>query len=167
MANSEPITPDSVKRITTINALGTVNVNEAFYEIAGLDFAIVNVASMAAHMMPPAMYPTNIFRCALRDQVAFLAKARRTYRLAPERPRPGMAYSPEQDLRPVVLHVPSRLVRIAWRAHLVGLARLHRHRDGGLDAVLALRTRETPSQKGGAKGIRIPDPHTARTRQGR
>jgi NAD(P)-dependent dehydrogenase (short-subunit alcohol dehydrogenase family) len=79
--------------ITKINALGTVNVNEAFYEIAGPGFAIVNVASMAAHMMPPAMYPTRIFQTALSDQQAFLKKAMRTYRLAPPRLRPGMAYS--------------------------------------------------------------------------
>ncbi|MGB9221967.1 SDR family NAD(P)-dependent oxidoreductase [Mycobacterium sp.] len=79
--------------ITKINAIGTVNVNEVFYELAGPGFAIVNVASMAAHMMPPAMYPTRIFATALSDQQAFLNKATRTYRLAPKRLRPGMAYS--------------------------------------------------------------------------
>lgn len=83
----------SPERITAINALGTVNVNEAFYEIAAPGFAMVNVASMAAHMLPPAMYPTGIFQTALSDQHAFLKKAMRTYRLAPERLRPGMAYS--------------------------------------------------------------------------
>jgi NAD(P)-dependent dehydrogenase (short-subunit alcohol dehydrogenase family) len=79
--------------ITKINALGTVNVNEAFCKIAGPGLAIVNVASMAAHMMPPAIYPTRIFQTALSDQPAFLAKMMRTYRLAPARLRPGMAYS--------------------------------------------------------------------------
>jgi NAD(P)-dependent dehydrogenase (short-subunit alcohol dehydrogenase family) len=83
----------SAERITTINALGTVNVNEVFYEIADPGFAIVNVASMAAHMMPPALYPTRIFQTALSDQRGFRMKAMRTYRLAPERLRPGMAYS--------------------------------------------------------------------------
>ncbi len=63
--------------ITKINAIGTVNVNEVFYEIAGPGFAIVNVASMAAHMMPPVMFK----------------RAMRTYRVAPKRLRPGMAYS--------------------------------------------------------------------------
>lgn len=79
--------------ITKINAIGAVNFNEVFYEIAGPGFAIVNVASMAAHMMPPAMYPTGIFQTALSDQQAFLNKVMRTYRLAPKRLRPGMAYS--------------------------------------------------------------------------
>jgi NAD(P)-dependent dehydrogenase (short-subunit alcohol dehydrogenase family) len=83
----------SAERITRINALGTVNVNEAFHDIAGPGFAIVNVASMAAHMMPPALYPIRIFQTALHDQREFLAKTKRAYRLAPERLRPGMAYS--------------------------------------------------------------------------
>ena len=34
------------------NAIGTVNVNEVFYGTAGEGSAIVNVASMAAHMLP-------------------------------------------------------------------------------------------------------------------
>lgn len=83
----------TAEAITKINVLGTVNVNEVFYTIAGPGFAILNVASMAAHMMPPMMYPTRIFQTALTDQQSFLKKATRTYRLAPERLRPGMAYS--------------------------------------------------------------------------
>ena len=34
------------------NALGTLNVNEVFFAAAGEGSAIVNVASMAAHMLP-------------------------------------------------------------------------------------------------------------------
>ena len=43
------------------NALGTVNVNEVFYETAGEGAAIVNVASMAAHMLPEELIPTRQF----------------------------------------------------------------------------------------------------------
>lgn len=43
--------------IMRINAIGTVNINEAFYRIAGEGFAIVNVASMAAHMVPDIAIP--------------------------------------------------------------------------------------------------------------
>ena len=41
------------------NAVGTVNVNESFYQSAGEGVAIVNVASMAAHMLPESMLPTS------------------------------------------------------------------------------------------------------------
>src|SRR6476661_6771633 len=34
------------------NAIGTLNVNESFYSVAGEGAAIVNVASMAAHLLP-------------------------------------------------------------------------------------------------------------------
>ena len=50
------------------NAIGTVNVNEAFYSIAGEGAAIVNVASMAAHMLPESMVPTAQFPQALQDE---------------------------------------------------------------------------------------------------
>ena len=41
------------------NAVGTVNVNEAFHAIAGEGAVIVNVASMAAHLMPAELVPTG------------------------------------------------------------------------------------------------------------
>ena len=41
------------------NALGTLNVNEVFFETAGEGAAIVNVASMAAHVMPDEVIPAG------------------------------------------------------------------------------------------------------------
>ena len=40
------------------NALGTLNVNEVFFAAAGEGSAIVNVASMAVHVLPEEMIPT-------------------------------------------------------------------------------------------------------------
>ena len=54
------------------NAIGTVNVNEGFFQIAGEGVAIVNVASMAAHMLPENMVPTGQFPQALQDEDAFM-----------------------------------------------------------------------------------------------
>jgi hypothetical protein len=50
------------------NAVGTLNVNEAFYETAGEGAAIVNVASMAAHMLPETWSPRRNSRwhCKMR-----------------------------------------------------------------------------------------------------
>ena len=39
------------------NAIGTLNVNEVFYGTAAEGSAIVNVASMAAHMLPEELIP--------------------------------------------------------------------------------------------------------------
>lgn len=53
------------------NAVGTVNVNEAFYTVAGEGSVIVNVASMAAHLLPAELIPTAQFPLALTDGDAF------------------------------------------------------------------------------------------------
>ncbi|PRC49924.1 oxidoreductase, partial [Mycobacterium sp. ITM-2017-0098] len=55
------------------NALGTVNVDETFFASAGEGAAIVNVASMAAHMLPAEIIPTSKFPLALVDPDQFLA----------------------------------------------------------------------------------------------
>lgn len=83
----------AAEAIMTINAIGTVNINEGFYRIAGEGFAIVNVASMAAHMLPQIIIPTRRFRHALSDQDAFTRKMMRVCDLAPTKFRPGLAYS--------------------------------------------------------------------------
>lgn len=62
------------EKVIRVNALGTVHVNEAFYEIAGPGFAIVNVASVAAHVLPSVLIPTRRFKVALRDEDAFMRK---------------------------------------------------------------------------------------------
>ncbi|OHU98602.1 Glucose 1-dehydrogenase [Mycobacterium talmoniae] len=75
------------------NALGTVNVNEAFYATAGEGSAIVNVASMAAHMLPAEIIPTGHFPVAVQDGEAFLNEMRTVYGVAPEEARSGLAYA--------------------------------------------------------------------------
>ncbi len=80
-------------RIMRINAIGTVYVNEAFYQIAEEGFAIVNVASMAAHMVPKTIVPTRWFGYALQDENVFMKKMMSACSIAPRKFRPGLAYS--------------------------------------------------------------------------
>src|SRR5689334_717424 len=75
------------------NAIGTVNVNEAFFASAGEGSAIVNVASMAAHMLPEEMIPAERFPLALRDEAAFMDHMISACNLAPEEARSGIAYA--------------------------------------------------------------------------
>lgn len=83
----------SPERIMQINALGTVNVNEAFYRQAQDGFASVNVASMAAYLVPRVFVPKSRFKHALADQAAFLDKMMSACKLAPKSMRPGLSYS--------------------------------------------------------------------------
>jgi NAD(P)-dependent dehydrogenase (short-subunit alcohol dehydrogenase family) len=75
------------------NALGTVNVNEAFYPIAGEGSAIVNVASMAAHLLPEELVPTAHFPLALQDEQRFMEELLSACSIAPEEARSGLAYA--------------------------------------------------------------------------
>ena len=75
------------------NAVGTVNVNEEFHAIAGEGAVIVNVASMAAHMLPAEMIPTDQFPLALQDADAFWDAMMTSCNIVPEDARSGFAYA--------------------------------------------------------------------------
>jgi NAD(P)-dependent dehydrogenase (short-subunit alcohol dehydrogenase family) len=75
------------------NAIGTVNVNEVFYVVAGEGAAIVNVASMAAHMLPDEIIPTAKFPLALTDPEVFVTEMLPVCDLAGEDGRSGLAYA--------------------------------------------------------------------------
>jgi NAD(P)-dependent dehydrogenase (short-subunit alcohol dehydrogenase family) len=75
------------------NALGTVNVNEAFYGKVGSGGAIVNVASMAAHILPEELIPVSAFPQALTDEAAFLAATLAGCDIAGAQQRSGIAYA--------------------------------------------------------------------------
>jgi NAD(P)-dependent dehydrogenase (short-subunit alcohol dehydrogenase family) len=75
------------------NAIGTVNVNEVFFASADEGSAIVNVASMAAHMLPEEMIPAEQFPLALQDEVAFMDHMMSACNAVPEEARSGIAYA--------------------------------------------------------------------------
>lgn len=81
------------EHILRINALGTVHVNEAFLPLAHEGSAIVNVASMAAHMFPRLFIPRRQFKDALRNEDRFMAKVTSACNILPSSIRPGLAYS--------------------------------------------------------------------------
>lgn len=81
------------KAILTVNALGTVNVVQASYRLAQDGFALVNVASMAAHLIPSILAPVRAYSLALTDGEAFVRRASFVPRLMPsELYRNGLAY---------------------------------------------------------------------------
>lgn len=79
--------------VMTVNASGTVVVNEAFHAVAHEGAAIVNVASMAAHMLPDEIIPTAMFPTALTDADGFVKTMLDTCSMAPEEARSGFSYA--------------------------------------------------------------------------
>jgi NAD(P)-dependent dehydrogenase (short-subunit alcohol dehydrogenase family) len=75
------------------NAVGTLNVNEVFFETAGEGSAIANVASMAAHLLPEELIPTRQFPLAHSDVDAFMTDMLAACDIAPEEARSGIAYA--------------------------------------------------------------------------
>jgi NAD(P)-dependent dehydrogenase (short-subunit alcohol dehydrogenase family) len=79
--------------IMRTNALGTLNVNEVFFQIAGEGAAIVNVASMAAHIMPEEIIPAAQFPLAFVDEAAFMRDMLAACDIAGPEARSGIAYA--------------------------------------------------------------------------
>jgi NAD(P)-dependent dehydrogenase (short-subunit alcohol dehydrogenase family) len=75
------------------NAIGTVNVNETFHATAGEGSVIVNVASMAAHMLPAEMIPTGQFPLALTDGDAFMDVMLTACNIVPADAQSGISYA--------------------------------------------------------------------------
>lgn len=75
------------------NAIGTVNVDEVFYATATTGSVIVNVASMAAHMLPAELIPTEQFPLALEDSDAFMNALLAACDIGGEDGRSGLAYA--------------------------------------------------------------------------
>lgn len=75
------------------NVFGTVHVNEAFHENVDPGGAIVNVASMAAHILPESLIPVGSFPGALADEAAFLADVLPACAVAGDEQRSGIAYA--------------------------------------------------------------------------
>lgn len=80
--------------IVRINALGTVYVTEAALTVASPGSALVNVSSIAGHLLPSALRPVRAFRSALSgDPDRMAAALTRLSELTPGSGGPGTAYS--------------------------------------------------------------------------
>ncbi|MEU0498208.1 SDR family oxidoreductase [Mycobacterium sp. NPDC006124] len=103
--------------VTRTNALGTLRVGEAFHESAPEGAAIVNVASMAASLIPEELVPTAAFPLALHDEEAFLARVRSACDAMPEASRSSFAYAVSKGF--VRWYSASRAERFNARGHRI------------------------------------------------
>jgi len=79
--------------IIRVNALGTINVTEAFLAVAADGLRLVHVASMAAHLAPGLLMPERAYRYAFTDPARLVRTMIRRCRMLPPAARPGLAYS--------------------------------------------------------------------------
>jgi NAD(P)-dependent dehydrogenase (short-subunit alcohol dehydrogenase family) len=82
-----------VELIIRVNAVGTINVTEAALSVFGEGSALVNVASIAGHMLPGFLVPKRFYKLALIDPGKLAAKLVAHASRGPKRIRSGSAYS--------------------------------------------------------------------------
>jgi NAD(P)-dependent dehydrogenase (short-subunit alcohol dehydrogenase family) len=82
----------SAEAILRINAVGTVLVTNAFYDIASEGMALVNVASVAGHQLPAVFSPKRRYRRSLSDPERFHAELLAICNRLPPARRPQLAY---------------------------------------------------------------------------
>ena len=86
-------TMSKAEPLFTINALGTINIDEAFGEVMNEGGVILNVASMSAYMLPDAQQPVQLYKLALTDPDAFIGGFKQMLTQIPEEMQTGMAYT--------------------------------------------------------------------------
>ena len=80
------------EKIMRANALGTINVNNAFSEVMSEGSCILNVSSMSAYMMPPEAIPSALYPLSNGEPEEFIKQIMGVIKRVPENAQPGMAY---------------------------------------------------------------------------
>lgn len=81
------------EKIMEGNALGTVNVNDAFYEVMSAGGCVIDTSSMSAYLTPEFIMPKGSYKYARTDRNLFMKKMMNRVSLLPKSTRTGVAYS--------------------------------------------------------------------------
>jgi NAD(P)-dependent dehydrogenase (short-subunit alcohol dehydrogenase family) len=81
------------RKIMEANALGTINMNEAFYNIMEEGSCIIVVSSMSAYLTPLLIMPVSGYKYSRIDKDIFMKKMMARVNLFPKKHRAGVAYS--------------------------------------------------------------------------
>jgi NAD(P)-dependent dehydrogenase (short-subunit alcohol dehydrogenase family) len=79
--------------IMKTNALGTINVNEAFYGVMESGSCVIDVSSTAAYLVPMIILPVGLYKYSRIDRNLFIKKMMARVNLFPKNMRSGMAYT--------------------------------------------------------------------------
>ena len=81
------------EKILRGNALGTVNINDAFYDVMVPGGCVIDTSSMSAYLAPQFIMPKGAYKLARTDHEAFIKKLLARTNIAPKDARPGLAYA--------------------------------------------------------------------------
>jgi NAD(P)-dependent dehydrogenase (short-subunit alcohol dehydrogenase family) len=80
------------QKIMETNALGTININDAFYEVMSGDGCIIDTSSISAYLAPKFIMPKRVYKLSRADRGKFMKKMMRRVNIFPKKVRPGVAY---------------------------------------------------------------------------
>ena len=78
--------------IMRVNALGTIHVNEVFYQYMEQGSCVIDVSSMSGYMIPNLIIPINKYHLSRENQKLFFSKMMKRVNLFPKKHRSGLAY---------------------------------------------------------------------------
>lgn len=80
------------KTIMEVNALGTINVNNAFFEVMEKGSCLIDVSSMSAYLTPKIVMPIKKYKYSTRNKEIFMRKMMSCISFFPKGVRAGVAY---------------------------------------------------------------------------
>jgi len=81
------------KTIMEANALGAINIHNAFYEVIHQGGCLIDIASMAGHIIPKLILPQKVYKHSRIDEEAFIKKMMSRVNLFPRKLRAEISYS--------------------------------------------------------------------------
>lgn len=82
----------SAEQIMQANAVGTININDAFYEVMSSGSCIINTSSMSAYITPQFIMPKRRYPLSRTSPEKFMRNMMRRVNLFPKKTRSGVAY---------------------------------------------------------------------------
>jgi len=82
----------NAKQIMEANALGTIHINNAFYNVMKEGGCIIDVSTMSAYLTPKIVMPVGLYKYSVKDPALFMKKIMKRVNLFPEKVRAGVAY---------------------------------------------------------------------------
>lgn len=101
------------EKIMLANAIGTINVNEAFYEVMEQGSCIINVASTAAYLTPSSAMPAAAYKLSKTDKEQFLNGVMAAVNAVAQERQAGYAYSISKNF--VIWYSRTEAVKMAQK----------------------------------------------------
>ena len=81
------------EKIMQVNAMGTVNINDAFFEVIAEGGCVIDTSSTSAYMAPSFIMPKRIYPLSRVNRKLFMEKIMKRVKMFPKKTREGVAYS--------------------------------------------------------------------------